>query len=162
MPSRITLAFGAHYLGLSARGGSWRPARSTNRLEEELLSVSSYQISRILYEAELKSVRSELRMQEKSQFLSCKADLSQLEREITAVDQSIREALTTLRTNMNIELNTHKIVLRDDTKRHERSIAETNHKLQAELSELKTEIEVGKLDIIKYSLGTRAHAHALR
>lgn len=132
---------------------STHPRGRSQQLDEEIVTQTSYAITRILYDAELKSVRNELRLQEKSEFLGVKSELSQLEREIVTVDQAIKEALTTLRTNMNIELNTMKIVMRDDHKRHERGIAETNFKLQAELSELKTEIEVSKLDIIKYSVG---------
>ena len=133
-----------------------------------------------MYNAELKALRNELSMLEKSSFTSVKSDMTVLERDLTSLQQKFRDELGRATNTISIELNSHKVGVlsgaclrrsgeliprgwahahasqsqaREVMKVQDRRIQSMSNKLQAEISQLRTAIEVNKLDIVKLSAG---------
>ena len=65
-----------------------------------------------MYAAEIKALRSELRMTEKSSITGVKSDLAILERDLASTQQRSREELGRISNAISIELNNHKVARR--------------------------------------------------
>ena len=142
----------------------------------------------LMYAADLKTLRNEIRMLEKNSFTTVKAEMASIERDLISLQQKVRDELQRTGNAMSIELNNHKVrralcrrgacrgrdsrALRGQRRRpvrialaqvhcretmkiQERRIQSTGNKLQADISQLRTQLEVAKLEILKLSAGTR-------
>ena len=62
-----------------------------------------------MYATEIKTLRNELRMLEKSSFTSVKAEMAVIERDLVSLQQKFRDELGRAGNTISIEVNNHKV-----------------------------------------------------
>ncbi len=106
-------------------------------------------------------VASEIHLLEKNDFSMMKAENDRLLGEIEKLRQKLREEITRTQAGVRLDLNLEKGRIRDEASVQEIKIKETDTRIESEISNLRTQMEGVKFQILQYMLGTITGAGAL-
>lgn len=113
--------------------------------------VSKTQLERTLYnyKVDFTSLRSEIALLEKNDFALLKADLSRLLSEAEKLQNRVREDMNAVQSSVRLELSLEKGKIRDEQGNQELKIKETESKIDSEISNLKTNMEMMKWEMFR-------------
>ena len=107
-----------------------------------------------MYKADFAELKSELHMLEKNDFTILKGENERLEAELEKVRAQMREDVNRLQGSVRLDMNLEKGRLRDEALVQESKIKDTENRIDTEISNVRTQLETLKFDIIKYIVGT--------
>ncbi|CAG8585321.1 9009_t:CDS:2 [Paraglomus brasilianum] len=113
------------------------------------------------YKVDFAQLKSELQMLEKNDFAMMKANNEQLVAEVERLKQKLNEEVRRTQAGVRLDLNLEKGRIRDESSAIELKIQETDTRLEGEISNLRTQMETIKFQLLQYMIGTLTGAGAL-
>ena len=113
-----------------------------------MLLKSQFENEAYLYQAALQDLRSELTTERKTDATSISLKLASCFREVDRLKQNFVENMHNLRSEAQLELNGRKQEVSEDRRRDEMRVQEIQNGIVVGISDLKTEIEMMKLNLI--------------
>jgi hypothetical protein len=121
------------------------------RFSQERLSHTQYDKGIYLYRTLFSTLKSELQVIEKNEVGLIKGEHQAIEREIERTHQKLQEDVALLKSNIIMEMNTHRETIRDMvTWTLQRSIHDVNNHLNIELSKIRIQMESIRLIVTGY------------
>ncbi|KAG9302692.1 hypothetical protein G9A89_005166 [Geosiphon pyriformis] len=106
-------------------------------------------------------LKSEIQMFEKNDASLMKAENERLIAEIEKLKSKMNEEIRRTQAGVRLDLNLEKGRIRDEASALELKIKETETRIESEISNLRTQMETTKFQILQYMLGTLTGAGAL-
>ncbi|CAG8544230.1 13235_t:CDS:2 [Ambispora leptoticha] len=106
-------------------------------------------------------LKSEMHMLEKNDASLMKAENERLLTEIEKLKSKLNEEVRRTQAGVRLDLNLEKGRIRDEASSLELKIKETETRIESEISNLRTQMETTKFQILQYMLGTLTGAGAL-
>ena len=120
---------------------------SSLSLRKDLLSKSDLENDSYSAKAHLQEVRNELSSLRQNDSLNIKGDVDSLLRDIENLELKFSDMLLHLKSDISIDLSSHKAESKELTNEVDLQIQEINHKLIIRLADLKTNIETMKVEL---------------
>lgn len=120
---------------------------SSLSLRNELLSKTDLENDSYSAKAHLQEVRNELSSLRQNDSLNIKGDVDSLLRDIESLELKFSDMLLHLKSDISIDLSSHKAESKELTNEVDLQIQEINHKLIIRLADLKTNIETMKVEL---------------
>ncbi|KAJ1968032.1 Protein fmp32, mitochondrial [Dispira parvispora] len=114
-----------------------------------------------MYKVDFAQLKSEIQMLEKNDYTMMKSDISKLTAEVDKLRQKLKEEITRAQAGVRLDMNLEKGRVRDEAGAQMLKVKETNAKIEAEISNLRTQMESIKFQILQYMIGTITGTGAL-
>ncbi|KAJ1653190.1 Protein fmp32, mitochondrial [Dispira simplex] len=114
-----------------------------------------------MYKVDFAQLKSEIQMLEKNDYTMMKSDISKLTAEVDKLRQKLKEEITRSQAGVRLDMNLEKGRIRDEAGAQMLKVKETNAKIEAEISNLRTQMESIKFQILQYMIGTITGTGAL-
>ncbi|CAO3699041.1 unnamed protein product [Rhizopus stolonifer] len=101
-----------------------------------------------LFKAALSELRTEIQVLRKNDLQMLQAELSLLIREVDILDQRLNEGISTMKNDIQMDMNNRKNETREDQKAMDMKIQEINNKFTIRLGDIRTEIEAVRWETI--------------
>jgi ABC-type Zn uptake system ZnuABC Zn-binding protein ZnuA len=102
-----------------------------------------------LYKAALSELATELKMIRKNDHATLKSEIDAILRDLDALSQRFRDDISTIKSDILIDMNNQQSDIREETKVMAMKIQELNNKLTVMCSDLRTDIETMKFQSTK-------------
>jgi predicted nucleic acid-binding Zn-ribbon protein len=114
-----------------------------------------------MYKVDFTALKSEIKMLEKNDFGILKSDTDRLTSELDKLKQKLREEMNRMQAGVRLDMNLEKGRIRDETSIQETKIRETDARIETEISNIRTQLESIKYEIIRNIVGTLTAAGGL-
>jgi len=126
----------------------------TGRVRREGLNNKDLENQAYLFRAALSELRAEMTMMTKNDTTGALSAIGELKREVDRLDVKMKEDITTLKHEIQMELDTRKNEAKRDTKQQDISIEELVNKAVVKVSDLRTDVEEAKWEIMRKAVLT--------
>ena len=137
-------------------------------IDDSLKTVVSTMVSREDHEKSMYTqrvdfahLRSELQTLEKNDITLSKSEHERLANEISKLAQKFKEEVNKVQANVRLDLNLEKGRTRDESSVHELKIKETDTRMETEFSNMRTQLEATKFQLLQWLFGVMTGAGAL-
>ncbi|ORE05854.1 DUF1640-domain-containing protein [Rhizopus microsporus var. microsporus] len=113
------------------------------------------------YKVDFAKLKSEVQLIERNDFTMMKAENDRLEGEIEKLKQKLKDEIARTQASVRLDLNLERGRIRDEASAQEIKIKETDTRIESEISNLRTQMEAIKFQIMQYMIGTMTGAGAL-
>ncbi|KAJ1504522.1 hypothetical protein HMI54_006918 [Coelomomyces lativittatus] len=122
---------------------------SLENIRAEMIYQTDLENETYLYKAALSELATELKILRQNDHVSLKSEMQLILRDLESLNQRSRDDISTMKSDIAIELHHRKSDLREETKLMDTKIQEVNSKLTVLCSEVKTNIETVKFESTK-------------
>ncbi|KAG1468454.1 hypothetical protein G6F56_003820 [Rhizopus delemar] len=121
---------------------------NTASMRKQLFLSSDLENESYLFKAALSELRTEIQVLRKNDMQMLQAELSLLIREVDILDQRLNEGISTMKNDIQMDMNNRKNETREDQKAMDMKIQEINNKFTIRLGDIRTEIEAVRWETI--------------
>ncbi|KAK9722712.1 Protein fmp32, mitochondrial [Basidiobolus ranarum] len=136
-------------------------SESMQNLVDNMVTKAEQEKNIHTYKVDFAQLKSEIQMLEKNDFAVMKSDNERLLGEIEKLKHKLRDEIARTQAGVRLDLNLEKGRIRDEASVQEVKIKETDTKLESEISNLRTQMETIKFQILQYMIGTITGTGAL-
>ncbi|RKP35134.1 hypothetical protein BJ085DRAFT_33717 [Dimargaris cristalligena] len=129
--------------------------------KKEMVTKADQEKNVYMYKVDFAQLKSEIQMLEKNDYTMMKSDISKLMAEVEKLRQKLKEEITRSQAGVRLDMNLEKGRIRDETGTQMLKVKETNTKIEAEIANLRTQMETIKFQILQYMIGTITGTGAL-
>ncbi|KNE64467.1 hypothetical protein AMAG_09485 [Allomyces macrogynus ATCC 38327] len=134
---------------------------SMANLKQTMVTKADQERNVHMYKVDFTALKSEIKMLEKNDFAILKSETERLTTELEKLKQKLREELNRLQAGVRLDLNLEKGRLRDETGVQDMKIREADTRIETEISNIRTQLESIKFEIIRNIVGTLTAAGGL-
>ncbi|KAH6914978.1 hypothetical protein BKA70DRAFT_1419933 [Coprinopsis sp. MPI-PUGE-AT-0042] len=128
----------------------------TGRIRREGLTSKDLDNQAYLFRAALSELRAEMTMMTKNDSASLRSSVAELRRDVDRLDVKMKEDIDTLKHEIQMELDTRKNEAKTDVKKMSIDIEELLNKSVVNVSDLRTDVEEAKWEIMRKAVLTLA------
>ncbi|KAK9471071.1 DUF1640-domain-containing protein [Dipodascopsis tothii] len=121
---------------------------SETLVKKEFLSRQTYQ-----QKVDFTKLRSELQTLDKAEFSQIRNDHDRLANEIEKLKQKLKEEVSKTQASVRLDMNLEKGRIREEGAIHELKIKETDTRIDSELSNVRTQLEAVKFQVLQWLVG---------
>ncbi|KAI9246853.1 hypothetical protein BY458DRAFT_560492 [Sporodiniella umbellata] len=130
------------------KGIKFRLRECTAAMRHQLFLSSDLENESYLFKAALSELKTETQVLRKNNMQMLQAELSLLIREVDILDQRLNEGISTMKNDIQMDMNNRKNETREDQKGMDMKIQEINNKFTIRLGDIRTEIEAVRWETI--------------
>ncbi|KNE60524.1 hypothetical protein AMAG_18554 [Allomyces macrogynus ATCC 38327] len=130
-------------------------------LKQTMVTKADQEKNVHMYKVDFTALKSEIKMLEKNDFAILKSETERLTTELEKLKQKLREEMNRLQAGVRLDLNLEKGRLRDETGVQDMKIREADTRIETEISNIRTQLESIKFEIIRNIVGTLTAAGGL-
>ncbi|KAJ3350330.1 hypothetical protein GGF32_004958 [Allomyces javanicus] len=134
---------------------------SMANLKQTMVTKADQEKNVHMYKVDFTALKSEIKMLEKNDFAILKSETERLTTELEKLKQKLREEMNRLQAGVRLDLNLEKGRLRDETGVQDMKIREADTRIETEISNIRTQLESIKFEIIRNIVGTLTAAGGL-
>ncbi|KAI9146170.1 mitochondrial protein [Paraphysoderma sedebokerense] len=134
---------------------------SMQNLTKNMVSKSDQEKNVHMYKVDFTQLKSEIKMLEKNDFAILKGENERLVAEVEKLKLKMREEMNRLQAGVRLDMNLEKGRIRDEASVQEGKIREADARIETEISNIRTQLESIKYEIIRNIVGTITAAGGL-
>ncbi|KAJ1981269.1 Protein fmp32, mitochondrial [Dimargaris verticillata] len=134
---------------------------SITNFKKDMVTKADQEKNVYMYKVDFAQLKSEIQMLEKNDYTVMKSEISKLMGEVEKLRQKLKEEITRCQAGVRLDMNLEKGRIRDESGTQMLKVKETNTKIEAEISNLRTQMETIKFQILQYMIGTITGSAAL-
>lgn len=130
-------------------------------LKQNMVTKADHEKNVHMYKVDFTALRSEFKMQEKSEFNVLKSETERLATDLERAKQKMREEISKLQAGVRLDMSLEKGKMRDEAIVQEAKSRESDSKIETEVSNIRTQLESVKYDIVRNIIGIMTAAGGL-
>ncbi|KAJ1969420.1 Protein fmp32, mitochondrial [Dimargaris xerosporica] len=134
---------------------------SIANFKKDMVTKADQEKNVYMYKVDFAQLKSEIQMLEKNDYTVMKSEISKLMGEVEKLRQKLKEEITRCQAGVRLDMNLEKGRIRDESGTQMLKVKETNTKIEAEIANLRTQMETIKFQILQYMIGTITGSAAL-